>query len=73
MRKILFLSLVSFTMSLTTQAQTAPPKKEPAKEAPKAEAEEKVEDTIDLDAFFKKGEENAKKGSSCEKPADPIA
>ena len=35
--------------------------------------EKAVEETIDLDVFFKKGEENAKKGSSCDKPAEPIA
>jgi len=80
MRIILFLFLFPLTASLTAQAQTTPPKKEPAKEAPakeapKAEPKKAVEDSIDLDAFFKKGEENAKT-SSCDKPAtpaDPVA
>ena len=29
-------------------------------------------ESFDLDSFFKQGEENAKNGSSCTKPPDPI-
>ena len=70
MRKILYISLASLCMSVTATAQTSPPKDEPAKEAPKAETKKEEEKPIDLDAFFKKGEENAKT-SSCDKPAEP--
>ena len=85
MRKILYLFLFSFGASFTAQAQTTlqekPPEKAPAKEAPtkeasKPETAEEIEGSIDLDSFFKKGEENAKNGASCNKPAmpaDPIA
>lgn len=75
MRRILYLCLVSLCFSLTAQGQTAPAKDKPTKEAPKTETEKEVQDPIDLDAFFKKGEENAKT-SSCDtpaKPADPVA
>jgi len=75
MRKILCLALVSIWVPMVTQAQTPPPKEKPTKEAPKAETKKGEEKAIDLDAFFKKGEENAKT-SSCDKPAkpaDPIA
>jgi len=40
-------------------------------EKPASKSDEKsAPDTIDLDTFFKKGEENAKT-SSCDKPAKP--
>lgn len=88
MRMILYLFLFSFGVSFTGQAQTTPQtppqekpsaKDAPAKEASKAEQPETVEEierNIDLDSFFKKGEENAKNGASCSKPstpADPVA
>jgi len=75
MRKILYFCLVSLWVPMTVQAQTPPPKDEPTQKAPKSETKKEVEKPIDLDAFFKKGEENAKT-SSCDKPAkpaDPIA
>ena len=75
MREILYISLVSIFFTMTAQAQTTPPKEAPAKEAPKPETKKETDKSIDLDAFFKKGEENAKT-SSCDKPAkpaDPIA
>ena len=83
MRKVLCLLLFLFGVSLTAQAQTAaqdkPLKKEPAKDASKPakpETKEEVQDNFDLDSFFKKGEENARNGASCDKPsapADPVA
>ncbi len=88
MRKFLYLFLLLFGTALTAQAQTTPQtppqekpsaKEAPAKEASKADQPETVEDierSIDLDRFFKKGEENAKNGASCNKPstpADPVA
>ena len=75
MRKILCLVLFSFGVSSTAYAQTPPSKDKPVKEAPKSETKKDKAAPIDLDAFFKKGEENAKK-STCDKPAkpaDPIA
>lgn len=83
MRKILCLFIFALNVPLTASAQTPPPDKKAAKDAPKAapkagpktQADKEANDTIDLDAFFKKGEENAKT-SSCDKPAqpaDPIA
>ena len=75
MRKIISFFLVSVSFTMIAQAQTSPPKEAPAKEAPKTETKKEAEKPIDLDAFFKKGEENAKT-SSCDKPAkpaDPIA
>jgi Skp family chaperone for outer membrane proteins len=79
MLKTLFSSLVMFSIVSSASAQTSQPKdkpakEEPEKEAPKASKADK-EESIDLDAFFKKGEENAKT-SSCSQPAtpaDPIA
>jgi len=79
MIKFLTVPLIAFTFSFSAQAQTSDSKKAPTKEAaeaPKqkpANAKTKVDESIDLDAFFKKGEENAKNGSSCNKPAEPIA
>lgn len=75
MRKILCLSFLSLFFPIAVQAQTPQPKETPAKEAPKTESKKEAQEPIDLDAFFKKGEENAKT-SSCDKlakPADPIA
>lgn len=75
MRKILCLCLFLSSLTFTGHAQTPPSKDKPAKEAPKAETKKDKTAPIDLDAFFKKGEENAKK-STCDKPAkpaDPIA
>lgn len=70
MRKILYLSFVSLFFPIAGQAQTPPPKEKPAKEAPKTDSKEEAEEAIDLDAFFKKGEENAET-ASCNKPAEP--
>jgi len=75
MRRFLYLFLVSLFFPLTAQAQTPPRKDKPAKEAPKTDLKKDEEKSIDLDGFFKKGEENAKT-ASCDKPAkpaDPIA
>lgn len=83
MHKFLYLLLFSFGASLTAQAQTTPQEK-PSEETPteegsepaQSETAEEVERSIDLDKFFKKGEENAKNGASCNMPAtpaDPIA
>jgi len=75
MRKILCLVLFSFGLPVTAYAQTPPSKEKPVKEVPKSETKKDKVAPIDLDAFFKKGEENAKT-STCDKPAkpaDPIA
>ena len=75
---ILCASLLSIVFTMPAFAQD---KAKPAKKAEPLKAEKTVpkkddnavEDSIDLDAFFKKGEENAKKGFSCQTPAEPIA
>jgi len=43
------------------------------KQAPVTTQKPKKEEPLDIDAFFKRGEEAAKKGSKCTKPADPVA
>lgn len=83
MRKFLCLFFFSLGLSLTAQAQTVTqekaPEKGPTKETSKPvqpEAKKEAGDGIDLDRFFKQGEENARNGASCDKPAtpaDPIA
>ena len=75
MRKIVCLVLFSFGVSSTAYGQTPPPQDKPAEEAPETKTKKDTEAPINLDAFFKKGEENAK-NSTCDKPAkpaDPIA
>jgi len=58
MRKILYICLGSLCMFVTATAQTPPPKDKPANETPKTDRKKVAEKPIDLDAFFKKGEEN---------------
>jgi len=65
--------MTSFAVSTQAQDTSKPEKKaEPgkAKKVDPKESDKAVEDTIDLDAFFKKGEENADT-ASCSKPAKP--
>ncbi|MEP3889872.1 MAG: hypothetical protein ABJN69_05345 [Hellea sp.] len=83
MRKIVCLFLMSFGAACSAQAQIAaqdtPAENEPRKEASKPvkpEVKKDVQDGFDLENFFKKGEENARNGASCDKPsepADPVA
>ena len=79
MFKFLIVPLAALTVSFTAHAQSPDSKegtKEEAAKAPKskpADTKPKADEHIDLDAFFKRGEENAKKGSSCRAPAEPIA
>lgn len=82
MRKIFALTFISFSLFICGaslgQVQSEPSKEAPKTDAPKTaqpqsgnRAKDTVEDAIDLDRFFKKGEENAKNGASCDKPAEP--
>jgi len=88
MRNIFFTSILLFGFSFTAQAQTTAPQDSAAEsEQPKTEASEQtqksdsepktensaVKEPIDIDEFFKNGEENAKKDFSCNKPSEPIA
>ena len=73
MLKVLIFCLASSVFTMTAYAQTVPQEKASAKGTPqttKPKPKEAEEKSIDLDAFFKKGEENAKT-SSCDKPAEP--
>ncbi len=75
MRKIFYLFLFSACLSANAHAQSSSPKDEPAKDAPTTKEEKREEGTaqgkpIDLDSFFKKGEEKAGT-ASCDKPAKP--
>ena len=77
---IIFASLLSMTFAVTATAQDkakTPQTSEPlkTKKATPKQDDSSEKDSLDLDAFFKKGEENAKT-SRCDKPAkpaDPIA
>ena len=77
---VLFASLLLMAFAMTATAQDkakTPQASEPIKTekaAPKQD-DSSEKDSLDLDAFFKKGEESAKT-SRCDKPAkpaDPIA
>lgn len=71
--------MAAFAMPVAAQDKTKTEKKTQPHKTEKAvpkQGENTVQDSIDLDSFFKKGEENAKNGASCDKPAkpaDPIA
>jgi len=56
----------------TGSSQTAP-KEETTKSDKSSQEAETADEPFDIDGFFKQGEENAKKGSSCQKAPDPIA
>ena len=77
MFKIVLFTLSALCFAFTSQAQSKPQEKteaETTKTKPSG-SDTKTEKSIDLDAFFKKGEEKAGT-SSCdkpEKPADPMA
>ena len=65
--------MTSFAMSAQAQDTSKPEKKAEPKKAEKTDpkqSDKAGEDAIDLDAFFKKGEENADT-ASCDKPAEP--
>ena len=82
---VLFFSLVFLPISFVAAAQdkaetpqnsdTVKTEKRPPKQNDSAKKDSPKNGNMDLDAFFKKGEENAKT-SRCDKPAkpaDPIA
>ena len=77
---IIFTDLLLMTFAVTATAQDkakTPQASEPIKteKATPKQDDSSEKDSLDLDAFFKKGEENAKT-SRCDKPAkpaDPIA
>ncbi|WP_026941848.1 hypothetical protein [Hellea balneolensis] len=83
MRIILLISIFLFGLSFTAKAQSSGPKEtSPKSERPpektdeksqKADSQDEANDTIDIDAFFKRGEENAQKGMGCEIPPEPVA
>ena len=65
--------MTSFAVSTQAQDTSKPENKTEPKKAEKTDpkqSDKAAEDTIDLDAFFKKGEENADT-ASCNKPAEP--
>ena len=72
------LAMMALAIPVAAQDKAKRPEKpnSPKAEKPVPKSDEKpAQDIIDLDAFFKKGEENAET-SSCDKPAkpaDPIA
>ncbi len=84
MRKILGLSVLFASLFICgaafAQMQSDPSEDTPKSDAPKTtqsqsgeKTSEKVDSEFDLDEFFKKGEENAQNGASCEKPAAPAS
>jgi len=88
MRKILLASILSLCFSFAAHAQTSAPQDsasesersqtEMGEQTEKADSQPEAEDSavrepIDIDEFFKNGEENAKKDFSCNKPSEPIA
>ncbi|MDB2437083.1 hypothetical protein N9W89_00060 [Hellea sp.] len=88
MRKILLISVLSFGFSFAAHAQTTAPQDktaesessetEPGEQPQTADSQPEAEDSavrepIDIDEYFKNGEENAKKGFSCNMPSEPIA
>jgi len=67
--------MTTFAVSAQAQDSSKGEKKAEPGKAEKVdpkESDKAVEDTIDLDAFFKKGEENADT-ASCNKPAEPVS
>ncbi len=76
--QIVFIGLFALGCGGITFAQTAPePENKPAEtksedQAP-AKDSETVQDEFDIDAMFKRGEEQVKDGPTCKKPPDPIA
>lgn len=55
-------------------AKSQPTEKTTKPKAPSEKADtDVVEDEFDIDEFFKQGEENAKEGSSCQSPPEPIS
>ena len=65
--------LMAFAVSAQAQDSSKPEKKAEPERAEKTDpkqSDKAGEDAIDLDAFFKKGEENADT-ASCDKPAEP--
>lgn len=83
MRIILLGFSIFFGVSFAAHAQTVAPEEPMAKNerstdnadknAKSSDSDEQVDDTIEIDAFFKRGEENAKKGMGCEIPPEPVA
>ena len=83
MRKIFGLIFVLFSFSICgeafAQVQTEQSKDTPKNDTPETtqpqngdKATGKADSEINLDEFFRKGEENAKNGASCDKPAEPV-
>ncbi len=81
MTRLLQITIVGlFTLGCGQMAssQTAPePENKPAEtksedQAP-AKDSETAQDEFDIDAMFKRGEEQVKDGPTCKKPPDPIA
>ena len=88
MLKIFLISVLSFGFSFAAHAQTTAPQDkaaesessetETSEQTQKADSQPEAEDSavrepIDIDEYFKNGEENAKKGFSCNMPSEPIA
>jgi len=66
---------LSLTGHVTAQTSPAPEKKSAESKSetkPAPKESQTVEDDLDIDAMFKRGEEQAKEGPNCRKP-DPIA
>ena len=84
MQKILSLSFIVISVLISgaalAQTKAQPPKDATKQDVPKTaqpqtqdKTKEKVDDEIDLDGFFKQGEENAKNGASCNTPSAPVS
>jgi len=85
MRLVICISFLFFglSFSVVSAGQDSPtvavtsekaPTEKSAKSEDSSEAQtEAVNEPFDLDSFFEQGEENAEKGSNCEKAPEPIA
>ena len=62
----------------TAESESESSEKDASEQPQKADSQPEAEDSavrepIDIDEYFKNGEENAKKGFSCNMPSEPIA
>ena len=71
-------ALFTLSPAAMANAQTAPTPEKPVPDAqsetkPAPKEDKKLKNDADIDAMFKRGEEQAKEGSTCHKPPEPIA
>jgi len=71
---LLGISIIAAAQDKTDKSHKAEAPK--TKPQPPTDLETPKDETLDLDEFFKRGEDSAKKGPSCQpplKPAEPVA